>query len=238
MPTQIIKPIHRRQVSQALIDRLLSMISEGYWMPGEKLPPQRELAASLGVGMSTLREALQSLQTMGILKMLHGDGTYLEDSPSQVIYSHMVTVSLAMSKNNMQMLFDARGVIETGFAFFAAEHATEEQIKKLFQILEDERQAILDSSHDQIHSLDLEFHKTIAEIADNDFLQQIIDSLFTALDEILQIIPQTMEGWRWHYNVAVEIRNHDPMRASEAMRTLVNASGARLLPYFAGEASS
>ena len=238
MPTQIIKPIHRRQVSQALIDRLLSMISEGYWMPGEKLPPQRELAASLGVGMSTLREALQSLQTMGILKMLHGDGTYLEDSPSQVIYSHMVTVSLAMSKNNMQMLFDARGVIETGFAFFAAEHATEEQIKKLFQILEDERQAILDSSHDQIHSLDLEFHKTIAEIADNDFLQQIIDSLFTALDEILQIIPQTMEGWRWHYNVAVEIRNHDPMKASEAMRTLVNASGARLLPYFAGEASS
>jgi len=238
MPTQIIKPIHRRQVSQALIDRLLSMISEGYWMPGEKLPPLRELAASLGVGMSTLREALQSLQTMGILKMLHGDGTYLEDSPSQVIYSHMVTVSLAMSKNNMQMLFDARGVIETGFAFFAAEHATEEQIKKLFQILEDERQAILDSSHDQIHSLDLEFHKTIAEIADNDFLQQIIDSLFTALDEILQIIPQTMEGWRWHYNVAVEIRNHDPMRASEAMRTLVNASGARLLPYFAGEASS
>jgi len=231
MPTQKIQPIHRRQVSQALIDRLLSMINEGYWAPGDKLPPQRELAHALEVGMSTLREALQSLQTMGILKMRHGDGTYLADMPSREIYSHMVNVSLAMGRTNLEMLFYARGVIETGFAFLAAEHATDAQVAELFHILEQERIALENGLHDQTYQLDLAFHKIIAEIANNDFLQQIVGSLFEALDEVLQIIPQTMEGWRWHYNVAVEIRNHDAMKASEAMRTLVNASGARLLPF-------
>jgi DNA-binding FadR family transcriptional regulator len=144
MPNRMIQPIHRRQVSQALIDRLLWMISEGYWAPGDKLPPQRELAQALEVGMSTLREALQSLQTMGVLKLRHGDGTYLAEAPAREMYSQMVNVSLAMGKADLEMLFDARGVIETGFAFLAAEHATDEQVAELFRILEEERKALLE----------------------------------------------------------------------------------------------
>ena len=207
------------------------MISDGYWAPGDKFPPQRELARALGVGMSSLREALQSLQTMGILELRHGNGTYLVDAPSSEIYSRMVNVSLRMGKSDLETLFEARGVIETGFAFYAAQRATDEQITKLFQILEQERIALKNGLRDDTYRLDLAFHKIIAEIAGNEFLQQIVGSLFEALDEVLQIIPQTTEGWRWHYNVAVEIRNHDAMKASDAMRTLVNASGARLLPF-------
>ncbi len=231
MTTKEILPIHRRQISQAIIDRLLSMISDGYWKSGDKLPPQRELAKKFDVGMSTLREGLQSLQTMGILELRHGDGTYLTSTPSQEIYSHMVNVSLAMGKTDLLQLFEARGVIETGFSYLAAEQATEEQIKELYSILEQERKAIELGQRDRTHELDLSFHKKIAEIANNEFLSQLVGSLFQALDEVLRILPQTLEGWRWHQNVAVAIGNHEPMKASEAMRTLVNASGARLFPY-------
>ncbi|EKD87639.1 MAG: transcriptional regulator [uncultured bacterium] len=231
MPTKEILPIHRRQISQAIIDRLLSMISDGYWAPGDRLPPQRELAKKFDVGMSTLREGLQSLQTMGILELRHGDGTYLANTPSQEIYSHMVNVSLAMGKMDLLSLFEARGVIETGFSYFAAERASDEQIKDLFDILEQEKNAIEKGQRERTHELDLSFHKKIAEIANNEFLGQIVGSLFEALDEVLRVIPQTTEGWRWHKNVAIAIGEHDPMKASEAMRTLVNASGARLFPF-------
>jgi len=207
------------------------MISEGYWTTGDRLPPQRHLAKALNVGMSTLREALQSLQTMGVLEMRHGDGTYLTQKPSRDMASNMVNVSLAMGKTDLQMLFEARGVIETGFAFYAAERGTDEQIKELFHILEQEKEGIQFSDRVRTHQLDLAFHKKIAEMADNDFLQSIVGSLFDALDEVLDILPQTMEGWRWHYNVACTIRDREAMKASEAMRTLVNASGARLMPY-------
>ncbi len=231
MTTKEILPIHRRQISQAIIDRLLSMIGDGYWAPGDKLPPQRELAKKFDVGMSTLREGLQSLQTMGILELRHGDGTYLANTPSQEIYSHMMNVSLAMGKMDLLSLFEARGIIETGFSYLAAERATDEQIKDLFSILEQEKIAIEKVQRERTHELDLSFHKKIAEISNNEFLGQIVGSLFTALDEVLRILPQTNEGWRWHQNVAIAIGNHDPMKASEAMRTLVNASGARLFPY-------
>lgn len=224
-------PLHRRKVSQALIDRLLSMICEGYWTPGDKLPPQRELARLLDVGMSSIREALQSLQTMGIIEIRHGDGAYLIETPTNEMYSRMVSLSLQMGKTDLEMLFEARGIIETGFAFFAAERATDQQIVELFEILEAERAALQAGNRNETYKHDIAFHKKIAEIAYNEFLQQIVQSLYDALEDVLRVLPQTMEGWRWHYNVANEIRDRSPMKASEAMRTLVIASGARLLPY-------
>jgi GntR family transcriptional repressor for pyruvate dehydrogenase complex len=214
---------------------MLSMINEGFWLPGDKLPPQRELAEALDVGMSTLREALQSLQTMGILEMRHGDGTYLSQNPPHDLYSQMMNVSLAMGELDLQMLFEARGILETGFAFLAAERATDEQIEDLFQILEQERNGIETGVRPYTHELDLAFHKKIAEIANNPFLTQIVDTLFEALDDVLTILPQTLEGWRWHHHVAEKIREHECMAASEAMRTLVNASAARLIPYMSKE---
>ncbi len=231
MPYREIQPIHRRQVSQATVDRLLAMINDGYWSPGDKLPPQRDLAEALDVGMSTLREALQALNSMGILEAHHGNGTYLAENPPQEVYSQMVNISLAMGKLDLQMLFEARGILETGLAFIAAERATEEQAAALFQILEKEKACIEAGNREETHQLDMEFHKKIGEIADNPFLQQIERTLFSTLDEVLRVLPQTLQGWQWHYDVAIEIGNHKPMRAAEAMRTLVNASGARLFPF-------
>jgi len=232
--TKQIQPIHRRQITKATIDRLLSMIRDGYWMPGERLPAQRELAEALGVGMSTLREALQSLQTMGILDMRHGEGTFITSHPNGM-YDRLVEMSLAMGETDLQMLFEARAILETGFAFHAATRATDEQIEKLFEILEKEHQAIESGMLEDGHNLDLAFHQLIAEMANNKFLAQIDDTLFNALAELIRALPQTMEGWHWHYEVALGIRHREPFQASEAMRTLIEASAAHYLPYMKRE---
>ena len=229
MPKQI-QPVHRRQITKATIDRLLSMIRDGYWLPGEQLPAQRELAEALGVGMSTLREALQSLQTMGILEMRHGEGTFVTNQPNDM-YDRLVEISLAMGETDLQMLFEAREILETGFAFYAATRATDEQIDTLFEILRKEKNAIESGILVDGHDLDLAFHQLIAEIASNKFLAQIDDTLFNALAELIRALPQTLEGWHWHYEVALGIRNRDPFQASEAMRTLIEASAAHYLPY-------
>jgi GntR family transcriptional regulator, transcriptional repressor for pyruvate dehydrogenase complex len=229
MPKQI-QPVHRRQITKATIDRLLSMIRDGYWLPGNRLPAQRELAEALGVGMSTLRESLQSLQTMGILEMRHGEGTFVTSQPNDM-YDHLVEISLAMGETDLQMLFEAREILETGFAFHAATRATDEQIDSLFDILQKEREAIESGRKEDGHNFDLAFHQLIAEIASNKFLAQIDDTLFNALAELIRVLPQTLEGWHWHYEVALGIRNRDSFQASEAMRTLIEASAAHYLPY-------
>lgn len=225
-----IQPVHRRQITKATLDRLLSMIREGYWMSGDQLPPQRELAEALGVGMSTLREALQSLQTMGIVDMRHGEGTFIANQPNDM-YGRLVEISLAMGETDLQMLFEAREILETGFAFCAANRATDEQVEALFDILQKEHSLIGTERREEGHELDLAFHHMVAEMTHNKFLTQIDDTLFSALDEVLHLLPQTREGWQLHMDVAEGIRNRDPFQASEAMRTLIEASAARYLPY-------
>jgi len=224
-----IKPVHRRQISSATIDRLLSMISDGYWLPGEQLPPQRELSKSLGVGMSTLREALQSLQMMGILEMRHGEGTFVTNRPYDT-YEKLLDLSLTLGDLDAEMLFEARGIVESGFAYHAATRATDEQIDELFEILQKEKKCIDEGEAECCHDLDLSFHQLIAEMANNSFLQQIDSTLFKALDKLLRVLPQTEKGWRLHYAVAEAIRDRDPFQASESMHTLIEASAAQYVP--------
>ncbi|MDO9545776.1 MAG: FadR/GntR family transcriptional regulator [Pelolinea sp.] len=225
-----ITPIHRRQISSAAGDRILAMISDGYWDPGESLPPQRELAKSLGIGMSTLREALQSLRTMGVLEMRHGSGTYVSRKPFDA-YGNIIDVSVGLANMNLEKFFEARGIIECGLAFLAAEHATIEQINELFVILNGEVEYIGEEGSTYYHDLDLDFHRLISEMANNQFLSQINGSIFKVLDSLFRILPLTKEGWHLHAAVAEEIKKRSPLGASEAMRTLIEASSARYLPY-------
>lgn len=206
------------------------MITEGYWQPGESLPPQRELAKSLGVGMSTLREALQSLQTMGVLEMRHGEGTFVANKPNGM-YDRLLDISLASGEMDLPTLFEARAILETGIAYHAARRATEEQILQLFDILEKERQGIETGQGENLFELDLSFHRLIAEMASNRFLEQIDSTLRNALEALLRNLPLTMEGWRLHYEVAEGIRKRKPFEALESMRTLIEATAARYLPY-------
>lgn len=230
MDKEQIQPIHRRQITTATIDRILSMITEGYWRPGESLPAQRELAKSLKVGMSTLREALQSLQTMGVLEMRQGEGTFVSNKLNGM-YDRLIDISLASGEMDMQTLFEARAILEAGIAYHAARRATQEQIQQLFDILETERRAIESGQKENLYELDLAFHRLIAEMASNKFLEQIDSTLHNALEVLLRNLPLTMEGWRLHYEVAESIRNRKPFQALEAMRTLIEATAARYLPY-------
>lgn len=229
MKNSEIHPIYKRQVSKATIDRLLSMISDGYWSPGDKLPAQRELARALGIGMSTLREAIQALHTIGILEVRHGEGTYVTDRKNGM-YENQVNLSLAVGDLDLQMLFEARGILEPGFAYYAATRATESQVKELFTILEQEQLAIKARKKEDMFGLDLEFHRKIAEMAANKFLLQIEGTLIKALDTLLRELPLTLEGWSLHHEVALAIRDRNAFQASEAMRTLIEASAARYLP--------
>ena len=128
------------------------------------------------------------------------------------------------------MFLEARGIIETGLAFLAAEHGTDEQIERLFKILNDQLEVFDSHDNGYFHDLDLAFHQLIAEMANNQLLAQINDTLFKNLEKLFRVLPLTREGWRLHQEVAEAIRDRAPLRASEAMTTLIGASTANYLP--------
>ena len=130
------------------------MIGEGLWQPGDRLPSQRDLAESLNVSLTSLRESLHSLQTMGVLEMRHGSGTFVT-SRDFFPYDKIIELNKSFGGIDLEMFFEARGIIETGLAFLAAEHGADEQIEQLFKILEDQLDVF--DSHDNGHFHDLCF---------------------------------------------------------------------------------
>src|SRR6187551_4050980 len=72
-----LSPVTRYSAVGAVAKQLLQHLADGNYTPGTRLPPERQLAASLGVGRSTMREALAALDVLGLLDVRQGSGTYL-----------------------------------------------------------------------------------------------------------------------------------------------------------------
>lgn len=226
----MIHPIHRQDVTSGIVDNILKMIADGYWEPGEQLPSQRKLASLMSVSMASLREALYSLQAMGVLEMRHGAGTFVS-SHTMDPGEKLLELSLILGGLDVKMFFEAREVIEPGLACLAASHATGAQITELFQILEEQSAAFESQDEDRLHDLDLEFHQQIADMANNKFLFQINDILFKNLDKLFRVLPLSKPGWVLHRKVAEAIRDHNCEVAYSEMQALIHRSFTNYLPY-------
>ncbi len=230
MTANQIQPIHRKDVTTGIVDNILQLIGDGYWTPGERLPSQRAMASQMDVSMASLREALYSLQAMGVLEMKHGSGTYVSNhmvNPGE----KLIELSLLLGGMDIRMFFEARRVIETGLSRLAAEHGTDEQINHLFEILERQKRSFENSDQDQLHELDLAFHKHIADMANNNFLFQINETLFANLDKLFQVLPLSEQGWLLHHAVAEAIRDRDADNAYLTTKALIEFSLGNYLPY-------
>jgi DNA-binding FadR family transcriptional regulator len=226
----MIHPIHRQDVTSGIVDNILKMIADGYWEPGEQLPSQRKLASLMSVSMASLREALYSLQAMGVLEMRHGAGTFVS-SHTMDPGEKLLELSLILGGLDVKMFFEAREVIEPGLACLAANHATSAQIADLFQILEEQSAAFESQDEDRLHDLDLEFHQQIADMANNKFLFQINDILFKNLDKLFRVLPLSKAGWVLHRKVAEAIRERNCEVAYSEMQALIHRSFTNYLPY-------
>src|SRR4030066_400641 len=128
------KSVKHVKVSDEIVNQVKTLISEGRLKPGDRLPPERELVKEFGVSRPSLREALNSLVTLGFLEV-KGKRTYIKSVASE---SMLDPLSLLI-KTDTQKIFDlieVRKAIETWGAFLAAQRATEEDIKRLENILE------------------------------------------------------------------------------------------------------
>ena len=222
--------LQRKGLTSEIIDSILKMISDGNLKPGERLPSQRKLADMMNVSMASLREALYSLQAMGVLEMRHGAGTFISNNtvnPGE----KLIELSLLLGGLDIKMFFDARLVIEPGLASLAAANATDSQINSLFNILEEQQKAFYSGDDQVLHNLDLAFHQLLADMANNNFLFHIYDVLFKNLDKLFQVLPLSKTGWILHYNVAEAIGKRSSADAYKAMQALIQSSLENYLPY-------
>ena len=206
------------QLTMQVVEHVRSLISRGEVRPGDRLPPERELARKLKISRSSLRSGIGFLSAMGVLKSRHGAGTFVSSGPPALDSSSLSVLGALHGFLPWQM-FEARIVLESSIAALAAERATDEHIAELAEEVAEMYASLTDPQEYLIH--DVRFHRTIARAAGNPILGALMETITANLYEYrsktvvnAQDLKQSAEMHREIYRA---IRSHNPAQARGTM---------------------
>lgn len=217
--------LERADLADRIVEAIKGMIFERRLLPGDRLPTERELAQQFGVSRASVREALHSLETLGLVEARIGSGTYLAENPDAIL-EHLSWV-VYFSGDVEKDLRQARLIVEPEIAALAAERATDEDIEVLRRCLEKMGMVLGDAREAAVQ--DFEFHVALARAAHNIVLQETIVGMqwmlrgyiFKKLNEC-EALDYLCYGE--HKQIFEAVRDRDPSRAREAMRRSVTES--------------
>ena len=146
---------------------LRAMIASGELAPGSRLPPEPELCARLGVSRGSLREAVRSLATLGMLEPRHGAGTFVSALHPPHMLAGFAAMVDVLPLDGLLELFDTRRAVECHAAALAAARADAKVVARLRDIQE---RLSATADEQELHDLDHEFHSTVCAASGNETL--------------------------------------------------------------------
>lgn len=181
-----------------VIDNIRQLVVEGKLKAGEKLPSERELAEMYGVSRVPVREALKTLEFLGIVQNVRGDGVYIQNIQTQDLLQNVEFAVRDSGNDLLAELFEARSAIEAKAAQLAALRRTDEDIEEMLE-------AILDMERDLLLERDAsmssyKFHSAIIKASHNRVLYRIHDNL----SDMLKMSRQKSLGVKGHGRVALD----------------------------------
>ncbi len=215
MSPAMFKSIKHTRISDEIVNQIKALISEGRLKPGDKLPPERELVKEFGVSRPSLREALNSLIAMGFLE-IKGKRTFIKSVASESVQNPL----FLLIKTDTQKIFDlieVRKALEAWGAFRAAQRATEEDIKRLGNTLEEMRKAF---EHGRSwEKQDADFHLGIAQATHNTIQTHMMSTIYDLLRESMARVFKDRSKVKklldHHNRIFSAIKNHSPDKARE-----------------------
>ncbi|WP_158943168.1 FadR/GntR family transcriptional regulator [Granulicella sp. S190] len=211
------------QLTMQVVEHIRALISSGEVRPGDRLPPERDLARQLKISRSSLRSGIGFLAAMGVLKSRHGAGTFVASGPPSFNSSSFSVLGALHGFAPWQM-FEARLVIESSVAGLAAERATDEHIAELAEEVTEMYASLEDPQEYLIH--DVRFHRTVARAAGNPILGALMETITANLYErrskTVQNAIDIKESAEMHREIFRAIRSHNPLQARRSMEQHLN----------------
>ena len=202
-----------------VIEQIMNLIKNNKLKPGDKLPPERELAEKLSISRGSLREAFRVLESRGLIKSKPGGGRYIREIRKNG-HNNTENIILNLEKSSILELLEAREMFEVKIAEIVAQRATPEDIKSIEKALNkmNEEEGL---KNDEKTESDTEFHLAIAGASHNFVFVNIIklhlDLLKNTREKTQQIPGRQEERWREHQAILQAIKERDSKKAGEAM---------------------
>lgn len=173
--------IRRVKLRDQVADMLVDMISSGEYGAGDRLPPERILVEQLGVSRTVVREALNLLETRGLIRVEHGRGAIVSADGADALHNNLGFL-LRMEPSTLWELMEMRKALEVEVAGLAAERSTTDDIAIMRVVLDRMRENI--NAPDGYVDADVEFHNLLARSARNRvflmMMEPIVDLLLAS----------------------------------------------------------
>lgn len=211
--------IRKTKIYEEVAEQIQKLIIEGRLKPGDKLPPERELAEMFQVSRSSVRDAIRTLELIGLVEPRQGEGTVVCDLSVDSLV-HPLATMLLRKRELVGELQEVRRMIEPPLAARAAKHASPEEIAHLEDILRRQGEKI--ERGDVAIEEDSEFHYAIATAARNSVVLKVLDVLMDLLRECrqrsLQVEGRLQRSFEGHRRILSAIQQRDAAGAEAAMR--------------------
>lgn len=211
-----------KKTYEEVADYLKEQILQGTYQSGDRLPSLRELGNMLGVGQSTVREAISALKTMGLVTIRQGEGTFVAQYEAEEILAAIESAQLVTKKDICDLL-EVRKIVEKGIVGLAAKKRTEEDLKKIQDALDEMKKAL--ENNELGDQADWKFHYAVACASHNPILESMMLSISEIMEKTLKASrkklyqskdnPQRL--YREHVDIFKAIQNGNSIKAEEAM---------------------
>lgn len=216
--------VRHTRLYEDIVTQIRERIAKGEFRPGDRLPPEREIAEKLGVSRASLREALRVLEVDGLIISRPGGGRFVRAADPKMLFSASGVIP-ALERSAILDLLEAREVIECQIASLAAKRATPEEIAELRRILisinarMEEGETLLD--------LDTLFHKSLALASHNFVFVNWVALSLEILQDTRRKTLRTKERRERLLNeltrITEAVEAHNVRAAVEAMRLHIHA---------------
>ena len=226
MSVAALRPVRKTTVVDGILERIQALLRES---PGAVLPGERDLARRLGVSRPSVREALRTLERLGVLDVRHGSGTRAASSGADVLRTPLAFL-LALDRPSIEELHETRTLLEVHLAGRAAERRTDDDLRAIAAALEAMRTRLRDPK--AVTDPDVRFHCAIATASHNRLLERIMNGLQENIRELIDAAwpgNRSMKmSWNHHRAIYEAIRRGDPGGARRAMTVHMDLTTAEL----------
>ncbi|MBG0790992.1 MAG: FadR family transcriptional regulator [Desulfovibrionaceae bacterium] len=210
-------PLHQGSVVLLVIERIKQALINDELAPGDFLPSEAELTRNLGVGKSSVREAIKMLQAMGILEVRRGQGTRVREHPSEDALNSMV-FQMILAKGVTQDLLDLRKMFEPAYTVMAMNRATPEDLARIRETVDKFEQALANNEHNS--DFDMAFHMAVLQATGNPLVIRIGETMMELFEAAIETSMRTLPdvALKDHKAILKALENKDENAVHEAIR--------------------
>jgi len=234
----VIEPIRRSRLYEGIVEQIERLLERGDIRPGDQLPPERQLADQFQVSRASVREALRTLELLGIVETRPGGGTFVRQTTPDDLARPLT--SLMARGHTVADVSELRGLIEPALAALAAERVTAAQLAELKEIFAEQERKVGDA--EPWAEEDTRFHEAIGHAARNELLTTMLgvvwDVLRESREQWLQTNQRAHASLDAHRRILAALAAHDPDAARRAAADHIKAVGEGILRLIGGSKSA